>query len=192
MMALCYLGIDPGLTGALVVLDHEGSVLLAEPMPIMPGGKGKDVLDHAGLHLLFERIRSTYPDLYCVLERQQAFPQSRPCPHCKKPVAMGQGGTSTMTTGVGFGALLQEVACMRHEVISPQTWQKTWQIRGKKNETGKQARVVAQRLFPRKVLVRPGCLVPHPGVVDSVLIAEFARRRHLGVLSVLEVEEEEL
>jgi hypothetical protein len=56
-----FIGIDPGLTGAVAVLDEGGAVVLLEDLPVMAAGSGgakvKRRADPAGLFKLLQPYR---------------------------------------------------------------------------------------------------------------------------------------
>lgn len=128
------LGIDPGLTGALALLDRQGRVELAEELPTIQrgGGKGKvrRELDPAGLaHLLRPHAAS----IRLALVEAVA---SRP----------GQGVASVFSLGHSLGVIhgtLGTLGIPLHPV-APSTWKKAMGLGSDKEA----ARAMAARLFP--------------------------------------------
>ena len=142
-------GIDPGLKGAVAVLDRHG-VHLAQPIPVLHGE-----IDVGALAALLLDPR---PDLV-VVERQQAMPK--------------QGVASTYKTGRNYGLILGALQTLGLPVLEvrPRQWQGTV-LRGQPR--GKEAAIayVAKR-FPG-VDLRPGhCRKPHDGIADAVCIAAY-------------------
>lgn len=123
------IGIDPGTNGAISVTDSEGNVIKVDKMPDTP----KDVLD----------ILSPYKDdSICYIEKVGGMP--------------GQGGSAMFNFGKNYGHL--EMALYALEIpfvtVTPQKWQKEFQLSGKKSEMGytKWKNVLkekAQQVFPK-------------------------------------------
>jgi len=174
------MGIDPGLQGGIAIIIDEGEELhpggLAVrtfsgigtyPMPVISNGK-KKTYDH----LLLKHLLMFNPsNVYAILEQQQVMP--------KKGVK--QGGKSMFTLGYGFGALKQCLVdlAIPHEVAHAQLWQKEFGISGRKGNTKAQALLICRDLFPDlNFFATESPEKPHEGIVDALLIAEFARRRY--------------
>ena len=160
-----YIGIDPGLQGGIVVI-YPDIAIETSAMPIMLQGK-KKIYDHFALTRFFRAFQGT--QCYAIVEQQQAMPK--------------QGVVSMMSIGYGFGALKQCLVDFRipHEVLRAQIWQKEFGISGRKGNTKIQALQICQSLFPDlNLLATKLSKKPHEGIVDAVLIAEYARRRFTG------------
>ena len=88
-----HIGIDPGLTGAVAVLDHAGALVALHDVPTLTlrtsRGTRQDY-DVPGMAALLQ----PYTDfrVYILLEEAQAMP--------------GQGVRSMFTCGLGFGVWL--------------------------------------------------------------------------------------
>lgn len=112
---MTYIGIDPGLTGAIAAIDEnrqEGPVLEIYDMPTRPSGsKGKRELD---THQFKEIVGSYYyrGDYEAVIEKQQAMP--------------GQGTVSMFRLGYHYGALtgILETSSIPFTAVHPRTWKK--------------------------------------------------------------------
>jgi hypothetical protein len=79
----------------------------------------------------------------------------------------------------GFGQL--EGLCagipISYELVHPRSWQPKMLPAGQ-GDTKARAVLAAKRLFPSFDLrAHDGCRVPHKGIPDALLIAEFGRRR---------------
>jgi crossover junction endodeoxyribonuclease RuvC len=99
-----------------------------------------------------------------IVESQQCFPK--------------QGGKSNFTTGFGYGRLLGllEGLEIAHQVVRPKVWQKAMGIVGS-GQSKQQAASIALRLWPGLcLLATPRCRVPHDGLADALLMAEWGRR----------------
>jgi hypothetical protein len=152
-------GIDPGLEGALVILDGS-AVLLAEPMPTDGNG-----IDARALVAILERHRPTFT----LVERASAAPMR----------GRRQGTTSMFNYGTGYGVLLGVLAALHldHDTVPPQTWHR--HLIGPSHGDPKAAAMAMVRLrLPHLALMRPRCRVPHAGIVDAGAIALYAQSLH--------------
>lgn len=105
------LGIDPGFTGALAVLDTTtGKLLSVVDMPVQKSKKGRPELN---LHQLYDLLKP--PDdhqVEAVLEQVASRP--------------GQGAPATFRFGQGYGAIEMALAAHRIPVqyVTPAKWKK--------------------------------------------------------------------
>ena len=162
-----YIGIDPGLQGGIATIYNSGEISILV-MPTIKIGK-KRILDNAMLAGTFSLSNILDIKRYAILEQQQPMPK--------------QGVTSMFSIGYGFGVLKQCLVdfCIPHEVVHAQVWQKEFGISGRKGNTKAQALQICQSLFPDlNLLATDKSKKPHEGIVDAVLIAEYARRRWRG------------
>ena len=145
------LGIDPGKTGGLAVLDVHGKVVSLTPMPMQ--AKEFDV------NTLFQIIQGIPEGSMVVMERVNAFP--------------GQGVSSVWSFAYGVGLIhgLVRASQVPLELVSPVTWQKATcgPTGGDKSVTA----AWAARMFPGAPIVPKGCRKPHEGIVDALGIAWF-------------------
>lgn len=146
------MGIDPGHTGAIAVLDPDGNLLDVHDTPLT----GKEY-DTAGMLTL---IRSVSP-VKAALERQQTFP--------------GQGGVSNFTTGHGYGLWMGLLAAsgIPFDLVRAQDWKKALGIPAGSDKSASVA--AAQRLFPGGDFTGPRGGMKD-GRADAVLLAEWRRR----------------
>lgn len=155
------LGIDPGLMGGLAFLNESGITLI--PMPTIAG---KDFDIQAIKKYLVE-----FNPTLTVLEQQISMP--------------GQGLSSTLQTGKGFGILLGLLAGMNmpHQVVSAKSWQhKLFTGVSAKLDTKAKSEIIAKRIFPSADFRRSDrSRVNADGLTDAACIAEYARRLHFGV-----------
>jgi hypothetical protein len=64
--------------------------------------------------------------------------------------------------------------------ITPQSWQKVMLPKCKAGDTKPRALALAMALWPQEsFLASPRCKVPHDGLIDAALIAEYSRRMKL-------------
>ena len=104
------LGIDPGISGGVALLDEKGAVLEAFATPTVPYGDKKQVdctaiVDRLRPHLLIEA-----PEVF--LEKVGAF--------------RGQGVTSMFSFGKSFGQVIGMCQALEWNIhfVRPQQWQK--------------------------------------------------------------------
>ncbi len=165
-MILRFIGIDPGLSGSIAYIEE--SEVVTHIMPTISLGK-KRVLDNLAIREIFSGFDPA--KTYAVLEEQHSFPK--------------QGVVSTCSICYSFGILKQCLVDFEipHEVIPAKDWQREFNISGRKGNTKAQALQICQNLFPNlNLLATERSKKPHEGIVDAMLIAEFARRKHEGAI----------
>lgn len=163
-----WLGIDPGLDGAFALLLDNGETSFID-MPVDEIKKGKSKNRLLNIQGAIEIIKNSYPmamRISIAIERQQSMPK--------------QGVASTFQTGFGYGVLLGVLthAQVPFEIVQAKAWKGSL-LAGMPE--GKGASIVkAKQLFPlaSKHLTR----VKDHGRADALLIAEFCRRKHAGVV----------
>ncbi len=153
-----YIGIDPGLTGAVASVTNEGRFVEVHDAPVITfkGARAKrteyDDNEMAGiLRAMVARGVS------CVaIESQRAMP--------------GQGVSSMLKLGLGYGLWRGVIAALRLPcvIVQPRQWVKDMSA-GKEKP---QRVLIAKRLFPG---VQEITKTKH-GRADALLIAEWARR----------------
>ena len=166
-----FIGIDPGLQGGIARIS-ESNEIVTRVLPTVIKGT-KRIFDHFTLAHVFCTFESTSLDptkFFVALEEQHSMPK--------------QGVVSTCSICYGFGALKQCLVdfSIPHEVTPPKDWQKEFGISGRKGDTKAQALRICRDLFPgANLLATERSKKPHAGIVDAVLIAEYARRKHEGI-----------
>lgn len=151
-----YLGIDPGQSGGLALIDENGKHYASWKMPESERFIW-DVIDH----------NASLADK-AVIEQVHSFP--------------GQGVASTFKFGVGYGGLRMALiaAYVSFEEVNPRTWQKALGIKpmDKKQESHrdfkKRLQAKAQQLFPTVTVTL--------AIADALLLAEYCRRKNMGLL----------
>jgi hypothetical protein len=145
----CFIGMDPGKSGAVAVLATDGTLLGVCRLSETP----KDVVD-----CLREITKEFEPVV--ALEKVGVMP--------------GEGVSGAFSFGTIAGGLEWACVCLdfRYEKVTPQAWQKGMGVptRGTatKTEHKNSLKAKAQALFPRhKVTLYDA---------DALLLAEFARR----------------
>ena len=161
-----FVGIDPGLTGGLAALTEEGEIVDVIPMPRLGGSTGP--LAFNDIKLWFAGIKNGHT-VYAAIERVSVRPR--------------EGVRSVLTIGTNWGFLKGMLVAIgaKHEEPTPQQWKKALGLpkrTGAERKKGKQdAAVLATQLFPGINLTPGRKRVPHDGMADAVLIAEYARRK---------------
>jgi hypothetical protein len=152
-----YIGIDPGAKGGITVLDGNGKVYRSIPIP-------------EGEVNLWQSFDSTRFDMVtAVIEQVSGYAGER------------QPGSAMFNFGRGYGALLMGLVAAKIPFVTvvPRTWQKALGITPKKKGMTKpqwkrQLKSIAQQRFPQVEVTL--------WMADSLLIADYCRRRELGLL----------
>lgn len=150
-----FIGIDPGNTGAIAIVEMDGRLGAITKMPTEKHPANMTTVDGWALHQMLQReAHSTTP--LVAIERAQPMPR--------------QGVKSVFTYGVGYGVLFGVVASLGLPLctVRPQEWKKEYSLSSDK----KAAIDEACRLFPK---LREIGKVTH-GMAEAALIAEWARR----------------
>lgn len=182
-MKKIYIGADPGRNGGIVVLDWMGNFIEKHTIPKI----GKDV-DLKSFYKIFEKI---YQDT--VLSGTK--------PHvCVESVhsIFGSSSKSNFSFGYVVGVLDTIIVSLNlpYTKVQPKEWQKSIWLTSeierepsKKDKNGnvKQGKVLTKltslkaykRLFPNVDLrATERSKIPHDGLVDAILIAEYCRRQN--------------
>ena len=147
-----YLGIDPGKSGAMAILEERGDVISSI--------RHDNTTEHDRCGWV-----KKWADMIemCVLEKVHAFP--------------GQGVSTTFTFGESYGKSQGMIllAGIPFELKTPRTWQKSLSIKKKKKSESqtdfkRRLKGMAQQLFPDEKIVNANA--------DAYLIAEYCRRKH--------------
>jgi len=146
------IGIDPGLTGALAVLDrvYDGKVVVAD-MPVMAKGIGKKMQCNAAE---LAQLPGHYRPAQVWLEQVGAMP--------------GQGVSSMFSFGESFGVIRGVVAALGVplELVRPAAWKRRFGLLKADKDV---ARTRAIELYPLLPLSRKKDV----GRADALLIARY-------------------
>ena len=130
-MEKIFIGIDPGVSGAITALNKDGKVVALTKMPQTMG------------ELLSFLQQFTDNDTTCYLEKVHARP--------------GDGAASMFKFGQGFGWLQMALLAAKVKTIEvlPNTWMRGLGIKSKKKDETKTAyknrlKFVAEQLFPEQ------------------------------------------
>lgn len=167
-MSRSVIGIDPGNEGALAFLDEESVIL--EPMPLRPDGKP----DLVELSRLLAHYAPQATRVY--LEVPGIRPRQSP--------------QTTAPQWRTFGRIEGVLAVLRAPVflIRPEVWSKeyshgvTEKDKHKRYQAIKKARrEIAAKLYPGIDLRKNDkSAVPHGGIVDALLLADYGMRQLRG------------
>ena len=159
-----FLGIDPGLTGGVAVIDEDKTVILLEKTPVAWAGRGptrKHIYCIDAMYAALDTIvKGCSPaNLTVCIELQHAFP--------------GQGVVSTGTTMYGYGiwiGLLHAVG-LTYTEVKPRAW-KTFYGLLKAEKVASVA--LAQLMFPG---IRHLQASEH-GLADALLLAGYGSKEY--------------
>jgi crossover junction endodeoxyribonuclease RuvC len=146
------IGIDPGCSGAIVILGNDLSYVAHIPMPVMKIGT-KSRVNGAALHaFLKDHLRGTF-HMACI-EQVGAMP--------------GQGVASMFTFGHAAGVVQGVIQGMGISInmITPQAWKKQAGLIGKDKDA---ARSLAIQLYP--TLRWLDAIGKGQALADAILIA---------------------
>lgn len=155
------LGIDPGSSGAVAVLNPRGNALEVVDVPTVlayKSSKTRRMLDASGFARMVAKFVQSSSPLIAVVEDVRAMP--------------GQGVASMFSFGKSFGIALGVLAALQisTELVPPERWKKHFRL-GKDKE---QARALATRLYPTVELE----LKKHQNRAEALLIARFWMETH--------------
>jgi crossover junction endodeoxyribonuclease RuvC len=133
-----FVGIDPGLNGAIGILNADGSLHSVEDMPTLFRGKGtvKREVDASGLAHLLRPLANEIR--LVVVEKVGAMPQ--------------QGSASTFSLGHSYGTAVAVVAALGIplQLSTPATWKRRMNLDRDKEH----ARATAIHWWPSAPLTR--------------------------------------
>ncbi len=150
------IGIDPGLSGAIAVLDNN-KVLKIYDMPIMAEGKkNKRQLNSAQLVNIIKENIKNHEEINVVVEQVNAMP--------------GQGVTSMFNFGQTFGAIKGVCAALNLPIffIRPSKWKKYFELINSSKDSSRTKAIemypsIANQLSKKKDVNKS----------DAILIARF-------------------
>lgn len=159
-MTTTFLGIDPGITGAVAALRHDGTIGFYDA-PIAKSG-GRTVLIPAVMKNILVEEYNHAPDngIQVALEKVHSMPRD------------GSMGAFTFGKGVGIWiGILTAIPIPFHE-ITPQRWQGVMLDGMPKDKDS--SRMKALQLFPE--LTEQLKLKKHHGRADALLLALYLKR----------------
>lgn len=160
------LGIDPGISGAFVLLN--GVEIEHWPMPLTQGAKHREV-DFRTVWKLVRDIKRIHPDTHVFLERAVAF---------------RMGCTSAFNYGRGFAALEIAVGLsgLPFTLIMPGKWTKVMhEGTGAGLKPKQRSKIAVARLYPQHAArLRKLTVAQAEGAIDALLIAGYGFRTLAG------------
>ena len=162
---MIFIGIDPGLTGAVAALDDNGKVLSLNDAPVLNivrSGHARHEPNRDAMAAMLREIlhrRDEFGEPFACIERVNSMP--------------GQGVTSSFSFGMGYGIWLGILATLHvpTDIVHPTRWKRTLMDGMDKKKDA--SRVRALELFGGKVDLS---LRKHHGRADALLLAEYRRR----------------
>lgn len=155
MASIC--GIDPGLAGAVGIIDGEGEFVAVYDMPVLPATTGRRQIDAAAL----ADILRQHAPAFTLVERVGARP--------------GEGPTGAFSFGHTFGSITAVLAALAlpHDLVQPAVWKRKAGIPAGADKAASVA--VCKRMLPGAAthLTR----VKDDGRAESLLLALEARSR---------------
>jgi crossover junction endodeoxyribonuclease RuvC len=161
-----YLGIDPGLNGAIAIIDHNLNIIDLMDCPVnkIKTGKSKivnlkkteQIKTEVNGKVIYE-VLLKYRGACCVIEKAQAMPQ--------------QGVVSMFNYGLGYGKYVMgmESLDMTYKEVPPGLWKSKFNLSSDKEESTELA---------RKLLDKEGKYVylkKHDGRAEALLLALYSR-----------------
>ena len=147
-----YVGIDPGIKGAVGILDRKGQYAAVHDIPIMKIGE-KNKVDAEKLMFILVDVPTV--DQRIMVERVHAMPN--------------QGVTSVFSFGETYGRICAAVECggvaCTVDYVVPRVWKKYFQLDNDKNKSLE----LARSLFPNAELH----LKKHSDRAEALLIARY-------------------
>lgn len=153
------IGIDPGMSGAIVAIDGLGEVILCEDVPTYQSGKGREYDIPAMADMLRGVVLSR--EALVTLERAQAMPK--------------QGVSSTFNFGKGFGVWLGILGALGipYQTVRPCDWTKI--LKGLPGKGKARSIQFAMERFPGIELIPGRCRKPRDGRADAACLAWYGR-----------------
>lgn len=160
------IGIDPGVDGALAVLDDRGKFIRVTDTPVEKVKKGKKNSKQYIPRGMIELLRSSFkwPDVNIFIEKQWSHPH--------------QGVASVFQTGYGYGlwemAMTASFTEDRIHIVSPQRWKAVMGLEERDVEIPDKNKSLdlARKLWPKAPLSR----VMDHNRAEALLLAEYGRR----------------
>lgn len=151
------LGVDPGLSGGLALLDTDLDLLVVRDMPVVRVGKSRI------LHLAeLTRLVVAWEPTAAWVERVHSMPK--------------QGVASTFSFGMNYGLIRGVLAGLkvRTVLVTPQEWKRLFRLGSDKRES----RVTAGLMFPSNA--GDFSRVKDDGRAEAALLALFGSGQRLS------------
>ena len=158
---ILFFGIDPGLSGCLIVLDHSGRLVGCHDFPSLKSGGRRELLVPTVARTIRDYVDQVGPDqIFCMLEKHTPRPGQGISSQCKSARIAGQ--LEGIVAGLGVS----------YELTHPATWSKVMRdVEGPDKKT--RSVLAASRRWPDLDLSRK----KDHNRADAALIAEYGRQR---------------
>ena len=152
-------GIDPGITGAVGILNDDGTFFSVLDIPTIQAGGGRKVKNECNPVPVFEELKKLPVPSIVAIERVHSMPK--------------MASQTVFSMGDSFGVVRAVVASLGIPTVfvEPREWKKHFGL-GKDKE---QSRAKANHLFP----YAPLSLVKHHNRAESLLIARWYFETHV-------------
>lgn len=171
------IGIDPGLDGALAILDTETRMVKFYDTPtvqVRSGKKLKKQMDGAAITLLLNSI-AVGKDVLVTIEKVNAMPGWKDDPdHPGQRIQTPMGVTSAFNFGFGYGVWIGLLTALMipFQQVHPLTWKRAIMFDSGKEKDA--SRVKAIQLFPSTA---PDLnLKKHHNRADALLLAAWGSK----------------
>jgi len=156
---MIWLGVDPGLDGAIGVLRDDDTLAVHDIPTLKVGSAGKRVVDHAALATLLDGMHRDAAPQLAAIEAVASSSQ--------------QGVASAFAFGDGYGILKGALAAhfVPLRFVTPVAWKRALRIPAGSDKDMSRRR--ASELFPRFTVLWQ--LKKHDGRAEAALIAWYAR-----------------
>jgi crossover junction endodeoxyribonuclease RuvC len=157
-MTALTLGIDPGLSGAVAILDEAGELVSVSDLPVIRDLSLAWIDGSALQSIVLNALQGR--TARAIVERVSSMP--------------GQGVASSFQFGAGFGSILSVLQAMHIplEFVTPAVWKKSYGLSKDKHASLHKARL----LYPTAELH----LAKHDGRAESLLLARYALTRRVA------------
>lgn len=155
------IGVDPGASGAVAILDKLGKLVQVFDMPSVEVVSGGKVKRRVSPEMLASELRLyNVHDTVAVVEQVNAMP--------------GQGVTSMFAFGQAYGLVLGVLAglCIPTTTVTPAVWKKSLKINASKDG----ARIMAAQMWPQQA--GEFRRVKDDGRAEAALIAYYRKKLH--------------
>lgn len=167
-----FIGVDPGLKGAIAIIDENGYWIQIQDTPTITFQKGKKNKTEYNIgeikRVLFNFIDISSDKTTVFVEKMQSMP-----PGIRVQASFSLGYCQGLFEGI-LTAL--EIP---YQLVISKHWQKHFQITKPKGDKKTQSFQIASRLFPTATLTGPKGGVKD-GRSDALLIAEYGRQVSMG------------
>jgi len=154
-----YIGIDPGITGAISVINKNGDIYAVQDLPVMQYTEKKKEIDCKKLFDILDSLSLTQTK-FVYLEQVHAMP--------------GNGSVSMFSFGMTYGAIRSVIQTCGYTTVSvaPQSWKAHFQLlRQEKSAVGGLVTHLYGNDDNRFITVRGRVI---DGRCDATLIARYA------------------